>query len=157
LELLDLLNNSDDIIARHGNHIAALAKYAGLRLPDITSFILPFAVLIAAQLMLAKFARDNDILALKASGLSFYPMLSTLARVALASGPLHFLLSEQLAPRATRALANWDANATDIMGASSNAAPASGSTGTPAATPAAAAPGVWVRDGNSFIHIGAVL
>src|SRR5262249_16555750 len=157
LELLDLLNNSDDIIARHGNHIAALAKYAVLRLPYITSFTLPFTVLIAAQLMLAKFARDNEILALKASGLSFYRMLSTLVPVALAIGTLHFLLSDQIVPRTTRALANWDANATDIMGASTTAAPASGSTPTPAATPAAAAPGVWVRSGNSFIHSGAVL
>jgi len=157
LELLDLLNNSDDIIARHGNHISALAKYAGLRLPDITSFILPFAVLIAALLMLAKFARDNEILALKASGLSFYRLLSTLVPVALAIGTLHFLLSDQIVPRTTRALENWDANTADIMGANTNATPASGSTGTPAATPSAAPPGVWVRDGNSFIHIGAVL
>src|SRR5262249_20150436 len=80
-----------------------------------------------------------------------------LVPVALAIGTLHFLLSDQIVPRTTRALANWDANATDIMGASTNAAPASGSTGTPAATPAAAAPGVWVRDGNSLIHIRAVL
>jgi len=151
LELLDLLNNADDIIARHGNHIAALAKYAGLRLPDITSFILPFAVLIAAQLMLAKFARDNEILALKASGLSFYRMLATLVPVALAIGTLHFLLSDQIVPRTTRTLENWDANATDIMGASTNAAPAAGAPSPPPQ------PGVWVRDGNSFIHIGAVL
>jgi len=157
LELLDLLNNADDIIARHGNHISALAKYAGLRLPDITSFILPFAVLIAALLMLAKFARDNEILALKASGLSFYRLLSTLAPVALAIGTLHFLLSDQIVPRTTRALENWDANTADIMGANTNATPTPGSTGTPAATPSAAPPGVWVRDGNSFIHIGAVL
>jgi len=158
LELLDLLNNSDDIIARHGNHISALAKYAGLRLPDITSFILPFAVLIAAQLMLAKFARDNEILALKASGLSFYRLLSTLVPVALAIGTLHFLLSDQIVPRTTRALENWDANAADTMGATTNAASTAKSTGTPVATPSSPSqPGVWVRDGNSFIHIGAVL
>ena len=157
IELLDLLNNSDDIIARHGNHISALAKYAGLRLPDITSFILPFAVLIAALLMLAKFARDNEILALKASGLSFYRLLSTLIPVALAIGTLHFLLSDQIVPRTTRALENWDANATDIMGASTNAAPAANSTATPATPSSTSQPGVWVRDGNSFIHIGAVL
>jgi lipopolysaccharide export system permease protein len=149
LELLDLLNNSDDIIARHGNHVSALAKYAGLRLPDITSFILPFAVLIAAQLMLAKFARDNEILALKASGLSFYRLLSTLIPVGLAIGALHFLLSDQVVPRTARALQAWDANAEgDVTG---------GMTPQSQSNPATPGPGVWVRDGSSYIHIGAVL
>jgi lipopolysaccharide export system permease protein len=162
LQLLDLLNNADDIIARHGNRIAALAKYVGLRLPDLTSFILPFAVLIAALLTLAKLARDNEILALKAAGLSFYRLLLTLVPIALIVGGLHFLLSDQVVPRTAHALQAWDANAeSDIMGASGNAAPqtTTAPAGTAPAQPARAAtqPGVWVRDGNSFIHIDSVL
>jgi len=159
LELLDLLNNADDVIARHGNHLSALAKYAGLRLPDQASFILPFAALIAALLTLAKFARDNEILALKASGLSFYRLLSTLIPVGLVIGGLHFLLSDQVVPRTARALQTWDANAeADIMGASGDPAPAGAGVVQLSPPPGAAAqPGIWVRDSNSFIHIDTIL
>jgi hypothetical protein len=78
LQVLDLLNDADNVLARHGNSIAALAKYAVLRLPDLANFILPFAVLIAALLTIAKLARSNEILALKASGMSFYRLLLSL-------------------------------------------------------------------------------
>src|SRR5215475_3537496 len=65
LLLLDLMNHGDEVVQRHGSSALALAKYAALRVPDLATFILPFAVLIASLLMLAKFARSNEIMALK--------------------------------------------------------------------------------------------
>ena len=159
LQVFDLLSNAHEVLARHGNHVSAVARYAMLRLPDIASFILPFAVLIAALLTLAKFARDNEILALKASGLSFYRLLSTLIPVGLIIGGLHFLLSDQVVPRTSRALQTWDANAdADILGAVSSSDQTAGGTAQPTpAKPRPPQPGIWVRDGNSFIHIETVL
>jgi lipopolysaccharide export system permease protein len=140
LQIFDLLNSADDVIQRHGTW-AAVARYALLRLPELASFILPFAMLIATLLMLAKLARSNEIMALKSSGLSFYRLLLSLVPVTLLIGLLHFLVSDQIVPRTAQALQEWDAAA--------DAEPARQAKGND--------PGVWVRDGSSFIHLDAIV
>jgi lipopolysaccharide export system permease protein len=163
LLLLDLMNRGDEVVERHGASVLALAKYAALRLPDLASFILPFAVLIASLLMLAKFARNNEIMALKASGLSFYRLLLNLAPAALLVGLLHFVVSDQVVPRTTRVLQEWDAVAQPAApakgGAASNGAPTSPSDNVPltAPSPGARKSGDWIRDGDAYVQIGAVL
>ncbi len=143
LQILDLLNATDDVIKRHGNW-GAVAKYAVLRLPELASFILPFAVLIATLLTLGKLARNNEIMALKASGLSFYRLLLSMAPLALLIGLLHFVFSDQVVPRTAQALERWD-EAADAANATK-----AGQTGW------TDEPGVWVRDSESFVHIEAI-
>ena len=163
LLLLDLMNRGDEVVERHGASVLALAKYAALRVPDLASFILPFAVLIASLLMLAKFARNNEIMALKASGLSFYRLLLNLAPAALLVGLLHFVVSDQVVPRTTRILQEWDAVAQPAapakVGAASNGAPTSPSDNVPLTPPSPGArkSGDWIRDGDAYVQIGAVL
>ncbi len=163
LLLLDLMNRGDEVVERHGASVLALAKYAALRLPDLASFILPFAVLIASLLMLAKFARNNEIMALKASGLSFYHLLLNLAPAALLVGLLHFAVSDQVVPRTTRILQEWDAVAQPAApakgGAASNGAPTSPSDNVPLTppSPGASKSGDWIRDGDAYVQIEAVL
>lgn len=153
LLLLEMMNRSDDVVARHGPGIGPLARYAALRLPDLANFILPFAVLIATLLMLSKFARNNEIMALKASGLSFYHLLLSLVPVALFVGLLHFLLSDQVVPRTAQTLKEWDATA-EVAGATASTA-GGGAAATASNGPAEDA--VWVRDGASNVRIDAVL
>jgi lipopolysaccharide export system permease protein len=143
LQVFDLLNSADDVIKRHGSW-SAVARYALLRLPELAAFILPFAMLIATLLMLAKLARGNEIMALKSSGLSFYRLLLSLIPVTLLIGALHFLISDQVVPRTAQALEAWDAGA---------------DAGQPAQTSRAKGgdPGVWVRDGSTFIHLDAIV
>jgi lipopolysaccharide export system permease protein len=163
LLLLDLMNRGDEVVQRHGKSALALAKYAALRLPDLASFILPFAVLIAALLMLAKLARNNEIMALKASGLSFYRLLLSLVPAALLVGILHFLLNDQVVPRTARILQQWDAAAQPAAPAGKSAADTSAPTSpSGSVTLTAPSPGPsqsieWVRDGDSFVRIEAVL
>jgi len=163
LLLLDLMNRGDEVVQRHGKSALALAKYAALRLPDLAGFILPFAVLIAALLMLAKLARNNEIMALKASGLSFYRLLLSLVPAALLVGLLHFLLSDQVVPRTARILEQWDAAAQPAAPAGKSAADTSAPTGlSGGVTLTAPSPGPsqsieWIRDGDSFVRIEAVL
>jgi len=163
LLLLDLMNRGDEVVQRHGKSALALAKYAALRLPDLASFILPFAVLIAALLMLAKLARNNEIMALKASGLSFYHLLLSLVPAALLVGLLHFLLSDQVVPRTARILEQWDAAAQPAAPAGKSAADTSAPTSpSGSVTLTAPSPGPsqsieWIRDGDSFVRIEAVL
>jgi lipopolysaccharide export system permease protein len=144
LQIFDLLNSADDVIGRHGSW-SAVARYAMLRLPELAAFILPFAMLIATLLMLAKLARNNEIMALKSSGLSFYRLLLSLIPVTLLIGALHFLISDQVVPRTAQALHEWDAAADASQAAQGNQR--RGDDG----------PGVWVRDGSSFIHLDSIV
>ncbi len=159
--LLEMMNRGDEVVARHGHSAAALIKYAALRLPDLASFILPFAVLIATLLMLAKFARNNEIMALKASGFSFYHLLLSLVPVALLVGFLHFLISDQVVPRTSQTLREWDASAQAAAPVAAEtivpdaASAAAGSTSTAPFRPTNEA--IWVRDGESNVRIEAVL
>lgn len=137
LQLLDLLNQTDDILAKHGDRISALGTYILLRLPDIVSFILPFSVLIAALLTLARLARNNEVLAAKAGGMSYYRLLLAFAPGAMVIAVLHFALNDQLVPVAAHALQQWDARA---------AAKHLGSQ-------RPVAPGIWLRDGSTIIRV----
>src|SRR5262249_55717802 len=134
-----------------------------LRIPDFASFILPFAVLIASLLMLSKFARSNEIMALKASGMSFYHLLWNLIPAALLVGALHFIVSDQVVPRTARLLQQWDEEARLTTLAEKNtadkSAPDSPSDQVPlgAPTPGPGRSGDWIRDGDSYVHIEAVL
>jgi lipopolysaccharide export LptBFGC system permease protein LptF len=107
--LLELMNRSDENVDLHGTSVLVLAKYAALRLPDLAAFVLPFAVLMATLLMLAKLVRHNEIMALKAAGLSFYRLLLSLVPAALLVGLLHFIVSDQVVPRTSRMLAAGNA------------------------------------------------
>ena len=162
LLLLDLMNRGDEVVQRHGKSVLALGKYAALRVPDLASFILPFAVLIASLLMLAKFARNNEIMALKASGLSFYHLLLSLAPAALLVGLLHFLVSDQVVPRTARILQQWDAVAQPAAPAGKGAADTSAAGSSDnltltAPSPGASQSGAWIRDGDSYVKIETVL
>src|SRR5262245_21199265 len=162
LLLLDLMNRGDDVVLRHGKSALALGKYAALRLPDLASFILPFAVLIASLLMLAKFARNNEIMALKAGGMSFHRLLLSLAPAALLVGLLHFVISDQAVPRTARILQEWDAAAqpTAQTESAANTGPSSNpSDNLPLAPPSPRADrsGDWIRDGDAYVRIEAVV
>jgi lipopolysaccharide export system permease protein len=162
LLLLDLMNHGDDVVQRHGSSALALAKYAALRVPDLASFILPFAVLIASLLMLAKFARSNEIMALKASGMSFYRFLLGLLPAALLVGMLHFVVSDQVVPRTTRVLQQWDvaallpAQTGKVADKGASASPSDNLPLTPP-SPGGNRSGDWIRDGDSYVRIEAVM
>ena len=140
LQLLDLLNNAEDIIRRHGDSPLVITRYAVLRLPELITFLLPFSVLMASLLSLAKLSQSNEITALKASGLSFYRTLfAFLPAVCIIAG-IHFLLSDQVAPQTSRALSQWDAEA------EANGNIPEDSQGS----------GLWTRDGSTLVRVSGV-
>jgi lipopolysaccharide export system permease protein len=141
LQLLDILNNADDILAHHGSDIRALIHYAVLRLPESIIYMMPFSVLMGSMLAVARLAQNNEVLALKAAGLSFYRLLLAFVPAALLTAGLHFVFSDRLAPSASRALAQWDAEAA----ADDDAEPS-----------ASADKSVWVRDGATLVHVAVV-
>jgi lipopolysaccharide export system permease protein len=104
LQLFDLLKNGNDVIDEHGGEVFSLVQYAGLRLPELVTFILPFAVLIGSLLTLAKFSHANEIVALKTTGRSLYRVMAWLAPAGLLIAVVQFVLADQLVPHTQRAL-----------------------------------------------------
>jgi lipopolysaccharide export system permease protein len=97
-EVFDMMATGEDIISRNDS-IQALFVYAALRVPDIAAQTLPFSVLLAALFTLAGLAQNNEIVVLKAAGISFFQILALLAPLGVAIGLLHFLLADQVVPR----------------------------------------------------------
>lgn len=140
LQLLDMLSSADEIIERHGAGFGPLLHYAMLRLPESIIYMTPFSVLMGSMLAVARLAQNNEVLALKAAGLSFYRLLLAFVPAALLTAGLHFIFSDHLAPRTSRALTQWDAEA------------AAGSD----VEPSSVDKSVWVRDGATLVHVAIV-
>ncbi|MEX1109975.1 MAG: LPS export ABC transporter permease LptG [Dongiaceae bacterium] len=141
LQLLDLLNNADRLFARHGDSLWVLARYAMLRTPEVTGFVLPFSVLLATLLTLARLAQNSEILAAKAAGLSFYRILLCFVPAAALVAVINFYVVDRATPLTQRILIDWDAEADSL-------------TDEPAAD---TSEGVWIRDGLSLVRVSLVL
>lgn len=140
LQVFDLLKNAQGVMERHGGTIASLAYYVALRLPGTISFLLPLCVLVAALMTLTRLAQHNEIVAMKAAGLSHYRFLLSFVPAAFGIAAAHWLLSDQIAPAAHRALQQWDAPSVteqgDVRGSDRE---------------------VWVRSGRSVVRIAGIL
>ncbi|MBX7146457.1 MAG: LPS export ABC transporter permease LptG [Alphaproteobacteria bacterium] len=108
VQLLDLLNNTEDILQNHSG-TWSIFYYIILRLPEIMGSILSFSILIAALITLGKFVQHNEILALKAFGMSFYKFLLTLWPSIVFLGVFHFVLHNYIINNAIQARTQWDA------------------------------------------------
>jgi lipopolysaccharide export system permease protein len=100
LQIVDLLNNSDEVLDRHPRDVGAVMEYALWRVPELAVFLIPFSVLMAALLSLAKFERSNETLALKSAGAPYYQILLAFLPAVGIVAVLHFTLTDQVVPRA---------------------------------------------------------
>jgi lipopolysaccharide export system permease protein len=98
LQIVDLLNNSDEVLDRHPRDVGAVVEYAIWRLPELAVFLIPFSVLMAALLSLAKFERSNETLALKSAGAPYYQILLAFLPAVGIVAILHFTLTDQVVP-----------------------------------------------------------
>src|SRR5262245_65502948 len=99
LQIVDLVNNSDEVLDRHPRDAMAVVEYAVWRLPELAVFLIPFSVLMAALLSLAKFERSNETLALKSAGTPYYQILLAFLPAVGLVAVLHFALTDQVVPR----------------------------------------------------------
>lgn len=135
LQLFDIMSNSDDLLKDLGGGFEVVLRYSLLRLPILATFLLPFSVLIAALMTLGRFHRYSELVAMQALGISFQKILLMLLPVMLIVAFLHFLINDQLSPRANRALADWQQSVekrkpNDIA--------------------------LWLRDGHHLVSIGSI-
>ena len=117
-----------------------------LRAPEIVGFILPFSTLLATLLTLARMTQNNEILAAKAAGLSFYRLLFNILPIALVLAALSFLLVDRVTPYTQRILTKWDAEAAALT-ANDDEAPDEDDR----------EEGIWIRDGISPVRVSVVL
>jgi len=108
VQLFDVLSNADDIVSKFGPGVVPLLRYTLYRLPATASLAMPFAVLISALLTLLSLAQNNEIMALKSTGMSFYRMMLGFLPIGILIAITHFMLTDQLTPRALRALALYE-------------------------------------------------
>jgi lipopolysaccharide export system permease protein len=97
--VLDLTENMSTFIDRKAP-LAAVALNYLYYIPEIVVLTLPVAMLLASLATLGGMARDNELIALKASGVSSYLPIRALAALALVVTIGSFFIGETLAPAA---------------------------------------------------------
>jgi lipopolysaccharide export system permease protein len=140
LQLLDLLDNATEALGRGG--LLAVGRYALLRLPSTINQLVPISVLLGALATLIGLANHNEIVAMKASGLSLYRILAALVPVTAVVAALHFAMGDQVAPRTERHFQDWWA-----------ATPSRGAAKAQGAEPAAP---LWMRDHRTLLSVDKV-
>ncbi len=108
LQIVDLLGNSDEVLDRHPRNVGAVVEYAIWRLPELAVFLIPFSVLMATLLSLAKFERSNETLALKSAGAPYYQILLAFLPAVGIVAALHFALTDQIVPHSIDHLMSRD-------------------------------------------------
>ena len=136
VQTLDLMENGDAVIARHGSGWSALAVYAFLRLPTITALVFLSAVLLGALLEFTRLVLNREALAIRGAGISIWRFLFAFLPAAMILGAFGFALQAYMAPWASRSLASWD------LAGDPHRAIADGAE--------------WLRDGAFLVRIGRI-
>ena len=105
LVLFDVLNNNDTIEKKYGETLLAIGRYMLLRLPELMLLVTPFSILVAALLSLLGLAAQNEALAFKAAGMSFYRMLLLMMPAVTVCAAFHYANADFITPFAKRQLA----------------------------------------------------
>lgn len=136
LQTLDLLSESDKILAVDGNGYPALLHYVSLRLPQLISQFLPFSVLLGTLVTLATLNQNSEVVVIRATGISAHQVLAPLFAAAALIGVAHFAFNETVVVKATSELQAWER--VDYAPRSSEELPKGQD--------------VWVADGSTIIH-----
>jgi lipopolysaccharide export system permease protein len=107
LQMLNLLSESGHILAAKGNGQMELLRFVGLRLPQLISKFLPYALLLATMLTLTTLNQNSEVISMKAAGLSAHQILAPLFLVAAITSVIAFTFNERVTVRAAAALKAW--------------------------------------------------
>lgn len=107
IQSLDLVNESDKVLAAPGANYQQLLQYIAWRLPQLGSLFTPFAVLLATLMTLITLNQNSEVVIMKASGLSAHQILMPLFLAAALVAGGHFLFNEYVLAQATAKLTAW--------------------------------------------------
>jgi lipopolysaccharide export system permease protein len=108
LMTLDLLGESGKILRVPGNGDAELWRYVSLRIPQLISRFLPFAVLLGTLITLATLNQNSEVVSMKAAGISAHQIIAPLIVASLAIAALSFAFNERIVTRANDTLSSWE-------------------------------------------------
>ncbi len=106
MQLLELLDVTSDIFDR-GQGLGGLMYYALLRTPAELGLALPLAVLLGTMIVMNSMARRLEIMAMRASGVSFKRMLGHLLPLLFVIAIFHATLMQAVLPRVEVELKRW--------------------------------------------------
>lgn len=135
LQALDLLGESDKILAHPGNGQAQILQYVSLRAPGIIQRFLPFSVLLGTLIAFMTLNQNSEVIAMKAAGLSAHQVLAPFIVASLFVAIVSFVFNERVVARASATLSKWEAVEFG-----------------PIPDARGGVPNVWVRDGDDLIH-----
>ncbi|MGF1606332.1 MAG: LPS export ABC transporter permease LptG [Rhodothalassiaceae bacterium] len=140
LLMLDVLANSDEILADPAADQATLLRYVALRLPQLLTLFAPFAALLGALVTLGQMNQGSEITVLRAAGLSAHRILFPLGLGCLLIAIGHFVFQETVVVEATARLDYWEDNgfALDL------------------GPPPESRADVWIGDNRTIIHAASV-
>lgn len=104
VQMFDLFSAADDIADNYGPGIGPVLLYLAYRLPATVALAMPFSILVGSLVTLLGMANNNEIMALKAAGMSFYRVMLCLLPAGVLLAAIHFVVADQLAPLGLRAL-----------------------------------------------------
>ncbi len=108
LSLTFELMEQGDNVANHATNVApAIARYVVLRLPEVASELLPFAVLIGAIIALGLLLRHGEIVAIWNSGISALGIMRAILPIGLALVAIQFVVQDRVVPVTRAALEDW--------------------------------------------------
>ncbi len=139
LQTLDLLGESEHVLACAGNGRAELWTYVMLRAPQIIAFVLPFSVLLGTLLTLSTLNQNSEVISMKGAGLSAHQILAPLFVAALGVAIVSFAFNDRILSNATATLSAWERGGF-----------------CPLPKDKGAMVNVWVRDGPNLIHADVV-
>jgi lipopolysaccharide export system permease protein len=99
--VMDVVENLDQFIDAKAPFTAVLVYYL-YSLPYFMVLAMPFATMLAGVFSAGNLAKNNEIVAMKALGYSFYQLIGTLATMGLLISIASFLLAETIAIPANR-------------------------------------------------------
>lgn len=110
LQMLDLLSESDDILAGEGAVYSDLLRYVSLRTPTLFSLFSPFVALLSAIMCLAGLNVHSEIVIMKTAGWSAFRIITPMIMMSLLIASLHFVFTETITVDAKAELRNWKEN-----------------------------------------------
>ncbi|MBI1683852.1 LptF/LptG family permease [Caulobacter hibisci] len=113
LQILDLLEVTTDILDR-GLGVGGVFYYAALRAPRLFEQVAPLGVLAGGLFAFSQLARENAVVAMRASGVSGYRIVLMAVPVAIAVLSLDALCGQVISPRTDPTLSAWWAATTPV-------------------------------------------
>jgi len=110
--VLDLLDNLSDFLLYHAKFSQVLHYYL-IILPEALVLILPMSLLLAVLFCLSNLGKNNELIALRASGVSILRLATPLLGVGVVSTGVVFFVNEAFVPRSKE---KADAFKTELRG-----------------------------------------